>query len=360
MGFTILFHRRYAMLPAISVLLPVYNAAQYVDQAVTSILEQTLADFELILIDDGSTDGSGDKLRNLASKDSRIRLIQRENRGLVPTLNQGIFLAQAPYIARMDADDISMPERFARQYEYLEQHPNVVALGSAIQYMDSSGALGRIKNYPVGNTVSSALMWGSPLAHPAVMLRASAVRKVGGYPDDFPHAEDYALWLRLQSIGIIDNLKDVLLRYRIHGGSVSCIHALQQRTSTLRAQAGWLAQQPAIPEVMIGKDNGQFLKAVALSPVTERALLARMLALSPHLIGIGHDDPEGERWLAFLAGGPASPEIRRALFLYHLRAARIKKLSLLASIGHVLRAFFSLLPLFGKNSQDSKQHRVCR
>lgn len=329
-----------SLTPAISVLLPVYNAAPYVREAVASILAQTLRDFELILMDDGSTDASGEILRLLAAEDCRIRLVQRENRGLIATLNEGLALARAPYIARMDADDISLPERLQRLYAHMERHPVVVALGSAIQYMDAAGRPGRVKQYPVGDAVADAVLWGSPLAHPAVMLRTQAVREAGGYPAAFPHAEDYALWLRLYAPGAIDNLPDVLLRYRLHGASVSHVYALTQRTSTLRAQALWLAGRTELLAEANSGDNARFLQALALPPAVRQGLIARMLALAPHLVGSGADDPEGSGWLAELRHAPRTPELRRALSLYHLRAARAPSLSLPCIMAHLVQSFF--------------------
>ncbi|HJA78767.1 MAG TPA: glycosyltransferase [Candidatus Desulfovibrio intestinavium] len=329
-----------SLMPAVSVLLPVYNAASYVREAVASILAQTLRDFELILMDDGSTDASGGILRALAAEDRRIRLVQRENRGLIATLNEGLALARAPFVARMDADDIALPERLARQCAHMERHPGLAVLGSAIQYMDAAGRPGRIKKYPVGDAVDEAILWGSPLAHPAVMLRTQAVRAAGGYPAAFPHAEDYALWLRLFAPGSIDNLPDVLLRYRLHGGSVSHVHALAQRTSTLRAQALWLAGRTEMPAEANSGDNACFLQAIALPPAVRQGLIARMLALAPHLVGSGRDDPEGSGWLAELCRSPRTPELRRALSLYHLRAAKASSLPLRKSAAHLARSFF--------------------
>ena len=127
--------------PAISVVMSVYNGARYLHPAVESILEQDFADFEFIIVDDGSTDGSGAILLEFAEKDARIRLIQRENRGLVASLNEAIALARAPLIARMDCDDIAMPDRFTRQIEYLADHPEIAIVGSHIHEIDEDGAI---------------------------------------------------------------------------------------------------------------------------------------------------------------------------------------------------------------------------
>ena len=125
--------------PAISVVLPVYNAEAYVREAVESILEQSFADFELIIINDGSTDGSGSILRELAARDARIVLIERPNDGYVSALNKGIKIARADFIARMDADDVAMPERFALQHARMVYKPELAVLGSFIRVMDKTG-----------------------------------------------------------------------------------------------------------------------------------------------------------------------------------------------------------------------------
>ena len=328
------------MTPAVSVLLPVCNAVPYVEAAVRSILTQTFRDFELLLIDDGSTDGSGPILERLAAEDGRIRLLRRENRGLIATLNQGLALARAPYTARMDADDISLPQRLAAQHAHMEAHPEVAALGGAIRLTNADGRPGRRVGYPSRPAIGEALLWGSPLAHPAVMLRTDAVRRAGGYPADFPHAEDYALWLRLCREGALDNLPQVLLLYRVHGRSVSHRNALLQRASTLRAQAFFLAAQQPDPALLGIEDNGDFLDALGLPDGERMRLLARMLALCPHLAGDALTDAEGARWLRLLAPHAREPEIRRALAVYHLRAARFPGMGKGRRLLHAMQALF--------------------
>lgn len=309
--------------PEISVLLPVYNAAKFVEAAVLSVLAQSFSNFELIIIDDGSTDGSGPLLQALAATDKRIRLVQRENRGLIATLNEGIALAKAPLLARMDADDVSLPERLAIQASRMRTEPSLAALGGGIQYMDAEGELGRAVSYPRGEAVDEALLWGSPLAHPVVMLRSQAVREAGGYSALFPHAEDYALWLRLRERGRIDNVPQTLLRYRLHGASVSHVHALAQRTSTLRAQALWLTEEHTSPSIIQGTSNETFLQSLPLTEAQRIDLMARMLALSPHLIGNETADLETRQWLKIVRAAPANPCRKRGLALFYLRVARV-------------------------------------
>lgn len=338
--------------PAISVILPVYNAVSYVEDAVLSILRQVFVNFELIIIDDGSTDGSGKVLRKLAEQDKRIRLVQRENKGLIATLNEGIEMAAAPLLARMDADDISLPDRLATQFARMQREPDLVALGGSIQFMDVAGNLGRTVSYPRGNAVDEALLWGAPMAHPAVMLRTEAVRETGGYSDLFPHAEDYDLWLRLRDKGRLDNVRQKLLFYRLHGKSVSHIHALAQRTSTLRAQALWFAKKGTLLPLLGIEFNEEFLRSLPLSDELRIDILARMLALSPHLIGDELDDPEAAQWLQAIRKASTTFCRKRGMALFHIRVARIYKSQKLRYLKHIMQAFFIdplvILPMLRK------------
>lgn len=210
-------------MPEISVIMPVYNGAQYLSKAVQSILSQSFSNFEFIIINDGSTDNSLALLRDFAQQDSRIQLISRENRGLVKTLNEGIALAKAPLIARMDADDIALSDRFLLQTKFMAAHPDVLCVGGRVRVIDGKGRF-LINTAPkLGHEAveKSALQGISPITHPSAMIRKAALEKVGGYHEaDYP-AEDLALWLNLSAIGKIDNIPDVILEYRIHDNSIS-------------------------------------------------------------------------------------------------------------------------------------------
>jgi glycosyltransferase involved in cell wall biosynthesis len=190
--------------PAVSVLMPVYNAEQYLEAAVRSILDQTYRDFELIIIDDGSTDGSLAILQRLAAEDTRIRLVSRPNTGYTIALNQAIALARGQLLARMDADDISMPNRFHLQVDYLNAHPECVALGGRLIMIDPTGLkimdFCKLTNHV---QIDGAHINGGPseLGHPSVMMRRDAVVAAGGYDPAFEPAEDFDLWLRLAEHG---------------------------------------------------------------------------------------------------------------------------------------------------------------
>jgi glycosyltransferase involved in cell wall biosynthesis len=221
--------------PLVSVILPVFNAQRYIRSAVYSVLQQTLADFELIVIDDGSTDQSRSILQDLAGRDRRIQLISRPNKGLVATLNEGIAAARGNFIARMDADDLCMPTRFARQVGYLNAHPECVLLGCDVLYIDEEGdPIGRMPDIAFGHEkiTQDLLHRGWPIVHPSIMMRAEAVRTLGGYGADLVPNEDHDLFLRLGEIGQLENLPEVLLHYRKHATSISASQAEKVQAKT--------------------------------------------------------------------------------------------------------------------------------
>lgn len=225
------------MTPAISVLMSVYNGETYLVPAIESILNQTDEDFEFLIVNDGSTDGSKDIIDYYASLDSRIVVIEQVNAGLVAALNKGLKKARAPLVARMDADDIALPHRLAAQKAYMDSHPDIGVLGSAVELIDAQGRPLSILSYPDADHAADYLYErGSPLAHPAVMMRRDLVLAQGGYRAAYQHAEDYDLWLRLYLHAGIDNLPDILLQYRHHPDKISIRHIHQQALASIVAR----------------------------------------------------------------------------------------------------------------------------
>ncbi len=236
--------------PAISVVLPVYNGETFLREAVESILKQSFRDFELIIINDGSTDRSGILCRQLASVDQRIVLIERANEGLVSALNEGIARARSNLIARMDADDVSMPERLELQHSRMQAEPQLAVLGSFTRLMDKAGVVFRLNDYPVTeNETARFLERGCPIAHPTAMMRREVVLMAGGYRKAFSHCEDYDLWLRINELGYgIANIPQPLLNYRMHGGNVSAVHREAQELGTLIARLAHRARKAGISD----------------------------------------------------------------------------------------------------------------
>lgn len=213
------------MKPKISVLVPIYNAAEFLAETIQSILDQTFSDFELILVDDSSTDNSKAIAESFAAHDSRILLTHNKyHKGIVGALNTAIELAQGEFWARMDSDDICRPERFAKQVEFLEQNPEIVVAGSWVQ---TFGAFEAIWKYPEDPDESAVLtLLQPPVAHPSVMLRAQFFRENGlRYEFEFDKCEDYDLWERvLKAGGKIASIPEVLLDYRVSANSITNLH----------------------------------------------------------------------------------------------------------------------------------------
>ncbi len=226
-------------IPAISVCMPVYNAERYVAEAVESILHQTLGDFEFLIVDDGSTDGSRRILEGYAARDPRIRLTSRPNTGYLVALNEMLAGARGEFIARMDADDVALPERFERQVSYLRAHPEVLALGSRILLVDPDGApLTEMCEEQDHEGIDRAHLEGHVvICHPTVMARAEAMRRVGGYRPEYYTAEDLDLWLRLAEIGRLANLPEALVKYRQHFQSIGNAQRARQEAAAVRAVA---------------------------------------------------------------------------------------------------------------------------
>jgi Glycosyl transferase family 2 len=207
--------------PRVSVVMPVLNAEAYIAQAIGSVLEQTLEELELIVVDDGSTDTSRAIVDRIASADARVRLVANErNLGISAALNQGCRAAQAPFIARLDADDVALPHRLARQLDFLHHHPAVAVVGGGARVIDSAGRQISTMRFPTDNRlIRSALLRHNCFAHPTVMLRQAALLEVGGYR--FDQCEDYDLWLRLSERFELANLTEPLILYRVHTNQLS-------------------------------------------------------------------------------------------------------------------------------------------
>ena len=209
--------------PLISVVMPVYNGERFLTEAIDSILNQTFRDFEFIIIDDGSTDNTPVILEQYSKKDKRIIWYREDkNEGIIVALNTGLNLARGKYIARMDADDISLPERLERQVRYLESNKEVGVLGSGAQIIDQYGRTSSIIKFPETNSpILWSLSYFCPIIHPTVMARREIYVEAGGYRSVWPHAEDYDLWTRIAGRSTLHNLGEVLLQLRKHEANIT-------------------------------------------------------------------------------------------------------------------------------------------
>lgn len=207
------------MSPLISVILPVFNAEKYISAAILSVLKQDFSDFELVVIDDGSTDHSLSLIQEIALTDSRIRIITRPNQGLIYSLNEGISLAKGKWIARMDADDICLPNRFSKQLEWLTKTGADVCGTWIRAFGDTLPRVRRFYIHPA--TLDIQLLFNTCCAHPTIMAKR-AILLQNRYNVSAKYAEDYDLWIRLASKGVrFTNYPGVGLHYRVHNQQVT-------------------------------------------------------------------------------------------------------------------------------------------
>jgi glycosyltransferase involved in cell wall biosynthesis len=222
--------------PLISVIMPVFNAEKTIIEALESIRMQTLKDFELIIIDDASSDASFVKIKYF--KDRRIRLIHLKNHvGVATALNIGLENTHGKYIARMDSDDVCHSERFAKQVSFLELHSDVVAVGSWVILINADGEVLRLKKMPVASQeIRDLILRFNPLIHPTLMIRSEVFKQIGVYDTQLNGAEDYDLMLRLVSRLNFVNLPEVLLKFRVTRSSITSRKMKHTEAQALRAR----------------------------------------------------------------------------------------------------------------------------
>lgn len=269
-------------MPRVSVLMPVRNGEQFLAEAIDSILAQSLADIELIVVDDGSTDGSAQIVAEACVRDVRIRSLTQGPLGLCAALNMAADTAAAPLLARLDADDVALPHRLERQVAFLDRNPGVAVVGGGVIVIDESGSELERGAGPERVDLSK----GNPLSHPTVTMRADALRKVGGYRL-YP-AEDFDLWLRIEEHYQLAALRDLLVKQRFHVGQVS-LHTFEQQALTALAvraaarirRAGLADPLTGVGEVdaplltTLGVDAGEAREAVVGAAVEWAAMLVR-------------------------------------------------------------------------------------
>ena len=265
----------------VTILMPVYNAERYLREAIDSILAQTFTDFELLIIDDGSTDGSVATIKSYA--DPRIRLISNaENRGVEYTLNKGLALARGRFLARMDSDDIALPRRIERQTAFLGEHSQTAVVATTVQLIDKNGAPAGLWSADVETTSAQAIKKLLPvencIAHPSIMGRTSLLQKYG-YSSNLLHTEDYELWLRMCGDGhMIEKIPEPLLQYRIHPQSITVTSNRESYGDVkkmVRAKRGFIRKK-----IKACSWNG-FATAVLISLLSQQFWLAQR-ALGKH------------------------------------------------------------------------------
>jgi glycosyltransferase involved in cell wall biosynthesis len=237
------------MVPIISVIMPVRNGTRWLREAVDSVLSQEFREFELLIIDDGSDNDAVGLLAELARTDSRVSVLRQPPKGIVAALNLGIAAAQAPYLARLDADDRARPDRLVRQIAFMHTHDEVGLLGSGAQAIDGAGTvIGEITPPVEPARLVHWLRRGNPFIHSSVMMRTALVRELGGYRAAFAGAEDYDLWLRMAEVGGVANLPESLIAYRRHRSNVSQRDPVRQSFSVRLAQRSAALRRAGAPD----------------------------------------------------------------------------------------------------------------
>jgi glycosyltransferase involved in cell wall biosynthesis len=236
-----------ASAPRVCVMMPAHDAARYLEAAVESVLAQDYPAFELLVVDDGSTDGTDEILARFAARDARVRWLRNDrNLGIVGTRNRLLNEAdpQASYLAVLDADDVCMPGRLRKQVDFLEHHPDHAAVGCQTSIIDEAGRTLGERRYPTSSADLRRVMTRyNPIAQSAVMLRRSALEAVGQYDPRYPRCQDYDLWLRLASRFQLANLDEVLIGYRVSQTQGKKTHLKESLRQTIEIQKKWL-QRP--------------------------------------------------------------------------------------------------------------------
>ncbi|MBW5446516.1 glycosyltransferase [Cohnella sp. CFH 77786] len=243
-------------MPKVTILMPTYNSANYIEESVNSMLNQTFQDFELLIIDDGSQDGTWQYLERL--NNPRVRLVRHlENKGVVYSLNEGIGLSTGIYIARMDADDVSVPHRLERQIAYLDANPDVGVLGGMMQWIHN----GQFQPKPCTHDgIRCWQLFHTSLSHPTLMMRRSVLEfHQMRYNPYFVHAEDYEFWNRMGEVTRLANLPEVLLHYRYHEGQVSNVYREVQEYNARRIRLIQLSKIGIFPSEEEYKTHLQFV-----------------------------------------------------------------------------------------------------
>ncbi len=237
----------------VSVILPAYRAEAFIGQAIESVLAQTYRDFELLVLDDGSTDATLEVVRRYAERDARVKVKSRPNRGVSATSNELLEWAQHEFVAMMHADDLMLPQRLERQVAFLEANPAVAATSCFVEYIDATGR--KIGGFQ-SEFVHPDVVWARyheghvvAIHHPGVMMRRSVVLDAGGYRPGFTVTEDVDLFMRLLEKGhLVLVMPETLLAYRLHGTSASVSQALKMRREKRWVLACSVARRSGRPE----------------------------------------------------------------------------------------------------------------
>lgn len=275
--------------PKVTVLMPAYNAGKYIAEAIRSVLGQSFADFELLIVDDGSSDNTLGVVHSF--KDPRIRLLVQENKGISQALNSGLQAARGAYIARFDADDICFPQRLDRQVLFLDGHPAYLVIGSDAEYISENGE--HLFNFRCAGhshkEIQENLYSHCPFIHSAVMYRKEAILRAGGYSLHAHNFEDYLLWVQLEKWGKCYNLPEPLIKVRINPTSVT----IDERWRGRRFRQ---LKRAIIQKGAITKEEGDELLEIIKSQETQKIKLGAYHALCGKKLLADNYRPSKARW----------------------------------------------------------------
>lgn len=257
------------MHPRVSVVIPVYNRPQLVRRAILSIQAQTYTDWELVIVDDSSTDHTPDVLREYSAADSRIRVFRSQvNGGTARATNLGLGQAQGELIARLDSDDMAYPERLGLQVVFMEAHPEIAVLGSAAHLMDDQGQIYGMVSYPESHAeIISKIYQRCPMLHPTLMLRREFFEQLGPYRPDLRDAQDWEILLRGAHLFRYHNLQEPLIQYRAHSSTLwDVVHGARVQATALWRDQKW-QQSPHLARFILA---GLLIRAGLYTPRTMR------------------------------------------------------------------------------------------
>jgi glycosyltransferase involved in cell wall biosynthesis len=328
--------------PTISVVMPVHNGERFLREAVVSILTQTFTDLELIVVDDGSTDGTPVILEELATADPRLIVIRFDvNRGVSEAANEGCRRARGSFIARMDADDVSLPERLEKELAFLEANPDVAVVGSWVRRIDEHGAPGEVQTLPCEPAlVAWSMLFFNSIAHPTALFRREALTIASVYTSEYPRTEDYALLSVLSRQTRLANIPEVLLHYRVWSGNMS------KNPDQFRQAARVVCDHAKALGVELTEEDAGRLQGLARNsyPENEKDVrqLARIIlelhgAVKKHLpagadTSLMDNDAGVRLWLLAVLSAPRSPLLAASLVRH---AFRLHPTSMLAFLGRV-------------------------
>ncbi len=273
--------------------MPCFNVGETIDEAMGSLVSQTIADIEIVAVDDGSSDTTADKLANWREHDTRIRVVTIGHTGIIEALNEGLRHCRAAFIARMDADDLSHPARLEMQASFLDAHSEFAVVGCLVEHFPADEVREGFRIYTdwlnslvSAQEIATAIFVESPLAHPSVMMRRIWIDRVGGY-EDHGWPEDYDLWLRMHLNGAkFVKVPQVLLSWRDHSARLTRTDSRYSVENFLRAKARYLCQGPlAGRDAVIVWGAGQMGKRLSKHLLAEGAALQAFVDIDPRKIG---------------------------------------------------------------------------